>query len=123
MVRKSYRIGRKVGYAFRRANTFASRLVRIKSLPPKLTIRQVAGYRMKISKEYATRLVNEAGYDFRTNYRLQKVWPEQWEKVDWFLPNFQIAKAMGLSRERVRQVRGKLGIPKPRVRSLQPKGK
>lgn len=41
--------------------------------------------------------------------------PQTWENVDWDLPDAEIARNVGLSRERVRQVRKKFEIPRARL--------
>ena len=40
------------------------------------------------------------------------MWSGVWESLDWSLPDTSIALLMGVSRERARQVRKKLGKPK-----------
>ena len=44
---------------------------------------------------------------------------EKWEHVDWRLSNTQIARRLGLSRERVRQIRFARGLP-PSVGAAAP---
>src|ERR1035437_695058 len=85
----------------------------VQKLPPNLTMAQVSR-RLKISPQQAHLCVRLANYAFRTAYPRQKIWPEQWQKVDWSLTNTQIAQSLGLSGERVRQVRADLGIAKAR---------
>ena len=95
----------------RRAHMRQIRLAQIQKLPPNLTLAQVAR-RMKVSITTAQRWTQIIGYVLRIDYALQKVGPEQLQKVDWSLANCQIALLLGLSRERVRQIRDSLGIAK-----------
>lgn len=90
-----------------------ARLAQIRALPPNLTILQVS-QRLNLPLTLARPLMRMSGYAFRTAYARQKVWPEQWQNVDWSLTNQQIAELLGLSRERVRIVREFLGIAKVR---------
>lgn len=64
---------------------------------------------------------------FNTNYRVMHRWaslfgypftdrrcqvaPEDWDRVDWSLSDSEIARQLGISRERVRQVRAARGLP------------
>ncbi len=116
----AYRFGRDAGYQFRRkeyapsaqrASKYAALLARIKSLPPDLSVSQVAKI-LRLSYARAHPLIRKAGYQFRTWYLFQKVASHQWDETDWSLSDAQIARDLGVSRERVRQVRQHRGIPK-----------
>ena len=87
------------------------RLAQIQKLPPNLTVAQVAR-RLKVSVTTARAWTRKIGYVPRIEHALQKVRSEQLQKVDWSMPNCQIALLLGLSRERVRQIRDSLGIAK-----------
>src|ERR1035437_3915797 len=72
------------------------RLARVKRLPPRLTIRQVAR-RLGIALASAQYWIHEAGYAFRRRRRgNQKVSPGQWRNVDWIMRDVRIARMLGL---------------------------
>lgn len=95
---------------------------RIASLPPGLSILQVAE-KLGISYHRAFRAVKSSGYkanDGRTtgqnHYR--KLNPDT---VDWSLSNIEIAARCGVTRERVRFVRKALGKPAIEARGRKQK--
>ena len=89
-----------------------ARLAQMKQLPPGLTVVEIAR-RLGISQGWAHTCMHEAGYPFRRVFRRnQKVPQEQWEKINWQLSNAEIARKLRVSRERVRQIRLREGLPK-----------
>lgn len=90
----------------------------ISSLPPNLS--QIAAAKYLGQKATTTRYwMVKLGYKF--NDGRSNCWPTKRRKkitrlpvnrVDWDLPNVVIAKRFNVSRERVRQVRDELQLPK-----------
>jgi DNA-binding CsgD family transcriptional regulator len=106
---------RKLGYANQvlprgRPSKHEERSRWIRQLPPNLTIAEVSK-RLKVSPATASSWIREAGYRFRrapgSGQRHRKVDAGRWSKVDWSKTNIEIARRLGVSRERVRQVRVK----------------
>lgn len=81
----------------------------IGALPPNLTVLEVARI-FRRSPEVMERRLREAGYVYRVTRRGVLIAPWSLE-ADWRLPNVDIARKFGVTRERVRQVRRKLGLP------------
>lgn len=83
-------------------------------LPEDLTVVEVA-QRLKISVTVAYYWIRQTGYQFRrapgSGRWNEKVVRDRWSKVDWSLSNIEIAKSVGVSRERVRQVRAQHHAP------------
>ena len=109
-----------LGYSWQRCQPAAARLEpKFARLPPGLTVPQLAG-RLRISHEQAYRYSRELGYQLklRSPPGQQKVSRKQWQQVDWAIRNAEIARRMGVSPERVRQVRQELGQPPPSYMSV-----
>ena len=51
----------------------------------------------------------------------RKAFLAKWSKVDWSKLNCELADETGLSRERIRQIRQRVGAPKPTHRSRRRK--
>lgn len=99
-----------------------ARLGEIQQLPPNLTIKQVAR-RLKISSAAAQFWIHQASYKFLrapgSGEKNRKVIASQWARTDWSLRDADIARMLGVSRERVRQIRARTGQPKShRARQL-----
>jgi hypothetical protein len=112
----AYKAGRRLGYAFQlNMRGFRSGgMAKMKQLPPNLTVRQVMR-QLKIPLSTASNWIRQSGYAFQ---RLGVSF--RWNDVDWSQTNRTIAKAMGVTAERARQVRAELGKPRlrPRQRSI-----
>ena len=78
-------------------------------LKPGLDLQQVSD---TLHEPYATvyRWADTFGYPFPDRRRRGRVSSGQWDEVDWGLRNAQIARELGVSRERVRQVRAARGM-------------
>lgn len=85
----------------------------IRHLPPGLTLDQAAGV-FRRSKNLVRRKLVSQGYRIATE-RKQKL-PEWVGRANWALPNVVLAKQFDLSRERVRQFRNLLNMPKVEAR-------
>lgn len=86
----------------------------ISTLPKGLTARDAA---RTLGKKYSTVLMwlNKLGYKYRDGRA--DAWPLQRrlsktkinpKKINWSLPNIEIARNLGVSRERIRQLRNSL---------------
>jgi len=80
----------------------------IKHLPPNLTVMQAARiFRRSISLTRNRLSVN--GYRVKESKKYEI--PAWAKTADWNRPNIDIARKNGISRERVRKFRKKLGLP------------
>lgn len=89
----------------------------LKSLPEGLTISEVA-LRLGLGYQRCRTVIRESRYkstDGRTMAQIKrrKIDPDS---VDWTLSNIEIARKSGLSRERVRAIRERLGKAKVEAR-------
>ncbi len=70
-----------------------AKIAKLKGLPPGLTRQQIAT-RLRVSLGTVQILIHQIKYRFRTAYPWQKIWPEQWQEVDWSLTDRQIAQQL-----------------------------
>ncbi len=77
-------------------------------LPPDLNLQEIA---VELDEVYASvyRWADLFKYPFPDLRRAGRVSVDDWEKVDWCQRDAEIARALGISRERVRQVRANRG--------------
>ena len=82
---------------------------RLASLPPGLSLREMS---QKLGASYASVAfwVKKLGVAYVPQRRGRKS-TVNWDKVDWSLRNSQIARAIGVSGERVRQIRLARNLP------------
>lgn len=82
------------------------------SLPAKLTIAEVS-HRLGLSYQVARSAIRKHGYDFEDGRAYGQKCRRKFnpERADWTRSNIAIAWENGISRERVRVIRGKLGKP------------
>ncbi len=78
-------------------------------LKPGLDLQQVSD---TLKEPYATvyRWADTFGYPFPDRRRRGRVSSAQWDQVDWGMRDAQVARELGVSRERVRQVRAARGM-------------
>lgn len=90
----------------------------IGKLPPGLTVKQATAY---LSRPYTQvrRWIKRYKYEHADGRAV--MWTEKRrrkrrriapERVDWTMPNVVISRITGVTRERVRQIRNELGLPK-----------
>jgi hypothetical protein len=89
---------------------------RLRKLPPGLDADAVA-QRFGSNYRAVLRWAHVFGYEFRD--RRRHTAPEKWSMVDWSQTDAHIARELGVSRERVRQVRLERSLP-PSTRSHGP---
>lgn len=96
-------------------SSIAKAEIAIRQLPPGKTVVEVARG-MGINYQTARRLMLQCDYKIKDG-RSQGALPRttkalrKFNGVNWNLPNVKIAKNLGVTRERVRQVRKQLGWP------------
>lgn len=92
---------------------------RMKKLPKGLSLREVQRALGIKTKGQASRVCSRYRYKLphRGNPLISK--NPRWQAVDWKLQDIAIAEMMGVSRERVRKVRLRLGKPKPKNHGRQ----
>jgi DNA-binding CsgD family transcriptional regulator len=105
-----------------RPSIYQRHLKQLGRFPHSLTIVDVA-QRLKLPPTVAHRLIRAAGYPFRrasgSGEGNRKAYASRWAKVDWTMSNIQIAETIGVSRERVRQVREQRGAKPPTLKNLR----
>src|SRR6185437_6180558 len=86
-------------------------------LKPGLNLQEIA---TELNEAYASvyRWADLFQYPFPDLRREGRISNEDWDKVDWCLRDAQIARALNISRERVRQVRASRGIGPSAHRAL-----
>ena len=90
----------------------------IKSLPPGLTLSKAAKL-LRYSQSSVRRWMEATGYEWATT---EKSLVPKWAKgINWMMTNSDIARQLGFSRERIRQVRDLLGKPKVENRGRERK--
>jgi hypothetical protein len=85
---------------------------RIRSLPQGLTIEQISS-ELGVSRPNAQYWAHFFGYRI-TDTRCRNGGIEKWDGVDWSMRDTDIAHQLGVSKERVRQVRAKKRLPPSR---------
>ena len=90
----------------------------IKSLPPGLTLAKAAKL-LRYSQSSVRRWMEATGYEWAKNEK--SLVPKWAMDIDWSIPNSDLARNLGLSRERIRQVRDLLGKPKVENRGRERK--
>lgn len=80
---------------------------RLRKLPPGLDAEALAA-RYRATYRAVLRWAHVFGYPIRDRRRAPQA---KWESVDWSQPDARIARDLGVSRERVRQVRIERGMP------------
>ncbi|MDB5301382.1 MAG: hypothetical protein JWO87_3045 [Phycisphaerales bacterium] len=90
---------------------------RFAALKPGLNLQEISE---QLQESYASvyRWADLFSYPFPDLRRLGRVAAEDWERVDWKLRDAEIARDLGVSRERVRQVRASRGIGPSAHRAL-----
>jgi hypothetical protein len=85
----------------------------IAALPHGMTLEQVAMF-FRRSENLMRRRLIEAGYVVR---KIRATGVPNWAKsLDWKQPNVDLAEKLGVSRERVRQIRKAMGKPRVEAR-------
>src|SRR5258708_757959 len=82
---------------------------RFAALQPGLNLQEIVE---QLQETYASvyRWADLFSYPFPDLRRLGRVAADDWERIDWQLRDAEIARDLGVSRERVRQVRAARGI-------------
>jgi hypothetical protein len=82
---------------------------RIAALKPGMDLREISA---ELKESYAAvyRWADLFHYDFVDLRREGRVPAQAWQQVDWCLRDAEISRSLGISRERVRQVRASRGI-------------
>lgn len=92
---------------------------RIKEIPQGLLLRQVQKALSITTKGQASRVCARYGYKLRGPGNPGVSQNARWKAVNWQMQDVAIAELMGVSRERVRVVRNKLGKPKAKDHGLR----
>lgn len=83
----------------------------IRALPEELSVSTVSKI-FKRSVITTRRKLIEHGYRFKHREPREYVMPTWAQKADWKMPNIDIARKFGITKERVRVFRKQLGKPK-----------
>lgn len=94
------------------------------SLPSGLTISEV-GLRLGLSYQRSRDVIRESGYKSRDGRTMAQIARRVLDPatVDWSLSNIEIARKSGVSRERVRAIRERLGKAKVEARGRHRKAR
>lgn len=88
---------------------------RIRALKPGMTLDQIA-QKLRLSRTNARKWALFFGYR-PIDTRFRGGGAEKWDRVNWYQRDTDIARELGVSSERVRQVRAQRGLP-PSPRKL-----
>lgn len=84
----------------------------VSALPPGMTVKQVSEV-FNRSPSLIRRRLDAFGYQPQSVTEAQV--PDWAQRLNWKRPNYQLAAQVGVTRERIRQVRAMLGLPKVEV--------